>query len=163
MPTTPLTDAPLRRSGPRRRLALAAAAVAVGTAPWALAISGSAGATPAPTAPPPLTVLTHGPGTGPDTGGDYFITPTGDTGTYANGPEIVDGSGKVVWFHAVPAGLTASDFRAQTYHGHTVLTWWQGTGLGGLSNGTDYIDDPTADRSPRSTPATVRPPTGTSS
>jgi hypothetical protein len=45
----------------------------------------------------------------------------------------------VVWFHAVPEGDTASDFRTQTYEGQRVLTWWQGTGLGGLSSGTDYI------------------------
>ena len=37
------------------------------------------------------------------------------------------------------AGEEAADFRAQTYLGHPVLTWWQGTGLGGLSTGTDYI------------------------
>jgi Arylsulfotransferase (ASST) len=92
--------------------------------------------TPAPTAPPPVTSLVHGIG---NKEGDFFITPTGDTTTYANGPEIVDGSGKVVWFHAVPAGDTASDFREQTYQGKPVLTWWQGTGLGGVSDGEDVI------------------------
>jgi Arylsulfotransferase (ASST) len=45
-----------------------------------------------------------------------------------------------VWFHAVPTADTASDFRTQTYHGKPVLTWWQGTGLGGVSDGTDVID-----------------------
>lgn len=91
-----------------------------------------------PTAPPPITVLSQHavtPGT------DFFITPTGDTGSYANGPEIVDPSGKVVWFHAVPQGQTAGDFQVQTYRGRPVLTWWQGTGFGGLSSGTDYIYD----------------------
>jgi hypothetical protein len=92
--------------------------------------------TPAPTAPPPVTSLVHGIG---NKEGDFFITPTGDTTTYANGPEIVDGGGKVVWFHAVPAGDTASDFREQTYQGKPVLTWWQGTGLGGVSDGKDVI------------------------
>ena len=116
-------------------MALAAAAVAVGAAPLALASSGPAAAA-TPTAPPPLTILTHGASLG---GGDYFITPTGDTGTYANGPEIVNSRGDVIWFHAIPVGQTAADFRAQTYHGQTVLTWWQGTGFGGLSTGTDYI------------------------
>ncbi len=136
MHTTPSTGAPRKGSRGWKRLALAASAVAVGTAPLALALSGPASATPTPTAPPPLTILTHGTNLG---GGDYFITPTGDTGTYANGPEIVNSQGDVIWFHAIPAGQTASDFRAQTYHGQTVLTWWQGTGFGGLSNGTDYI------------------------
>ena len=54
-------------------------------------------------------------------------------------PEILDRHGNVVWFHAIPPGQTAADFRAQTYRGQPVLTWWQGTGFGGLSTGTDYI------------------------
>ncbi len=136
MHTTPSTDAPRRRPRGWKRLALAASAVAVGTAPLALALSGPASATPTPTAPPPLTILSHGTNLG---GGDYFITPTGDTSTYANGPEIVNSDGDVIWFHAIPVGQTAADFKAQTYRGQTVLTWWQGTGLGSLSSGTDYI------------------------
>jgi hypothetical protein len=89
-----------------------------------------------PTAPPPVTILTSSALVAP---GDIFITPTGDTSTYANGAEILDRSGNVVWFHAAPQGLTAADFRAQTYLGRPVLTFWQGTGLGGLASGTDYI------------------------
>ena len=89
-----------------------------------------------PTAPPPVTILTSARHIGR---GDIFITPTGGTSAYANGPEILDSHGKVVWFHAIPQGQTAADFRAQTYRGQRVLTWWQGTGLGGLSSGTDYI------------------------
>ena len=90
-----------------------------------------------PTAPPPVTVLSSSPFAAH--GGDFFITPTGGTSTYANGPEIVDSHGNVVWFHAVPQGLTAADFRVQRLYGQPVLTWWQGTGLGGLASGTDYI------------------------
>jgi hypothetical protein len=114
-----------------RRLALAGAALALGATP----LSASAGAL-AQTAPPPVTVLTQGQH-GPH--GDIFITPTGDTSTYSNGPEIINNQGQVVWFHAIPQGLTASDFRVQRYQGRPVLTWWQGTGLGTLSSGTDYI------------------------
>ena len=44
-----------------------------------------------------------------------------------------------VWFKSVPTGEEASDFRVQTYQGQPVLTCWQGTGLGGLASGTDYI------------------------
>jgi hypothetical protein len=90
----------------------------------------------APTSPPPVTILTSSPFIGQ---GDFFISPFGDQSTYANGPEIVNSQGDVVWFQAVPAGEEASDFRVQTYNGQPVLTWWQGTGLGGLSSGTDYI------------------------
>jgi hypothetical protein len=141
-----------------RRLALAVAAVMAGVIPYSLAGAAPAGAATAsgsaasgsaasgsaasgsavsgPTAPPPVTVLTHGAN---NDDGDIFITPTGDTTTYANGPEIINNQGQVIWFHAIPDGLTASDFRAQRYLGQPVLTWWQGTGLGGLSSGTDYI------------------------
>ena len=110
-------------------------AAAAATVAAALALAPAAtGATP--TAPPPVTILTSGGHVGR---GDIFITPTGDTATYANGPEILDRHGDVVWFHAIPPAQTAADFRAQTYRGQRVLTWWQGTGLGGLSSGTDYI------------------------
>ena len=46
-----------------------------------------AAAQAAPTAPPPVTILTS---TGAVGQGDIFITPTGDTTTYANGPEILE-------------------------------------------------------------------------
>jgi hypothetical protein len=114
---------------------LAAAALLVTAIPVSVAAAvGPAGASPL--GPPPVTVLTHGADNGR---GDIFISPYGDTATYANGPEILSTSGRVIWFHAVPAGQEAADFRTQTYRGQPVLTWWQGTGLGGLSTGTDYI------------------------
>ncbi len=134
------------RPVPLRRPAAALAAAALAAA--ALAAAGSAllasspasaatgSATPAPTAPPPVTILA---GSASKADGDIFISPFGDQATYANGPEILDHEGNVVWFHAVPAGQEAADFRTQTYDGQPVLTWWQGTGLGGLSSGTDYI------------------------
>jgi hypothetical protein len=104
----------------------------------AIALTGPATALAAtPTAPPPVSILTSSPFVAQ--GGDFFISPYGDASTYANGPEIVNSQGQVVWFQAVPAGEEASDFRVQTYEGQPVLTWWQGTGLGGLSSGTDYI------------------------
>ena len=113
----------------------AAALLAVG-APVAFAAVAAPAAEAAPTAPPPVSILTS---TGNIGQGDIFISPFGDTSTYANGPEILDSQGDVVWFQAVPAGEEASDFRTQTYDGQPVLTWWQGTGLGGQSSGTDYI------------------------
>jgi Arylsulfotransferase (ASST) len=137
MHNTSSSAAARHRPRPRRRsrLTLGAAALVVGVIPAALASAGPAAAA-APTAPPPITVLTA---EASNHDGDIFLTPTGDTTTYANGPEIIDSQGKVIWFHAVPEGQTAADFRTQTYRGRPVLTWWQGTGLGGLSAGTDYI------------------------
>jgi arylsulfotransferase ASST len=119
----------------RPRQAITAVISAIGVCAAGLVSSGAAIAD-APTAPPPLTVLTSSHQNG---GGDIFITPTGDATTYANGPEILSPDGNIVWFHAIPEGQTAADFRVQRYHGQRVLTWWQGTGLGGLSSGTDYV------------------------
>jgi hypothetical protein len=116
-----------------RRLAASVAATALAALAGGAAVASTALADP--TSPPPVTVLTHG-----DAGkGDFFVSPFGDATTYANGPEILDQNGNVVWFQPVPAGQEASDFRTQTYNGKPVLTWWQGTGLGGLAKGTDYI------------------------
>jgi Arylsulfotransferase (ASST) len=123
------TRAKLARRWRPLAAALAAASVA------ALATGASVASADTPTSPPPVTVLTHG-----NVGhGDFFVSPFGDQTTYANGPEILDQNGNVVWFKSVPAGQEASDFRTQTYEGRPVLTWWQGTGLGGLAQGTDYI------------------------
>jgi hypothetical protein len=110
----------------------------------AVAIAGAVPAASAATAkaastlkPPPVTVLTDTAGNG---GGDIFISPFGDSSTYANGAEILSPDGKkVIWFHPAPAGEEDADFRTQTYDGKPVLTFWQGTGLGGVSTGTDYI------------------------
>src|ERR1700733_10286029 len=116
------------------RISLASAAVLSGTVTALLVAAPFASA--APTAPPPLTFLTS---SGPVGHGDIFITPTGDTSTYANGPEILSPNGNVVWFHPIPQGDAAGDFRTQRYEGKPVLTFWVGTGFGGLSSGTDYI------------------------
>jgi hypothetical protein len=84
----------------------------------------------APDHAPPVTVLTQAADGG---NGDIFITPQGCG--YASGPEIMSNTGKVIWFHALPSGEFATDFRTQTYQGSPVLTWFQGKGL----SGTDYI------------------------
>jgi hypothetical protein len=115
---------------------IGAVTLVVGAALIAL-VGASAASAASPTSPPPVTILTSSPFVAH--GGDFFISPFGDASTYANGPEIIDSQGNVVWFKAVPAGEEASDFRVQSYNHQPVLTFWQGTGLGGLSNGTDYI------------------------
>ncbi len=100
-------------------------------------IAAPAASATTPTNPPPLTVLSQ---TGSLGDRDIFITPSGaGSTTYAGGPEILSPSGKVIWFDPAPAGLTSGDFRTQTYDGKPVLTFWEGTGFGGLSTGTDYI------------------------
>ncbi len=133
-----LTSTSAPRSGLQRRLQMLIGAVTIVIGAAAIALTGASSALAAtPTAPPPVSVLTSSPFVAQ--GGDFFVSPYGDATTYANGPEIVNSQGDVVWFKAVPAGEEASDFRVQSYEGQPVLTWWQGTGLGGLSSGTDYI------------------------
>jgi hypothetical protein len=135
MPQLEFPGTPRRELRRWRRALIAGATFIAAIVPTATVGIGVAVAV-TPTAPPPVSILSSSGSIGK---GDFFITPTGDTTTYANGPEILDGQGNVVWFQPVPQGLTASDFRTQTYLGQPVLTWWQGTGLGGLSSGTDYI------------------------
>ena len=138
MRTPSSSPAALARHPRWRRLALAVTVVVAGAIPYSVAAAGTAGAAvgTTPAAPPPVTILTPG---ADNNNGDIFIAPFGDQSTYANGPEIIDNQGNVIWFHPVPAGEEAADFRTQTYDGRPVLTWWQGTGLGGLASGTDYI------------------------
>jgi hypothetical protein len=126
---------PANTVAPRQRWRTLAAALTSITVTLALAATGVAAA--APTEPPPVTILSSQPGFGH--GQDFFITPTGDAATYAQGPEIIDTKGNVVWFHAAPAGLATTDFRTQKLRGQNVLTFWQGTEAGGVGNGTDYI------------------------
>jgi hypothetical protein len=84
--------------------------------------------------PPAVIVLKQG---ADNANGDIFITPSGGS---VGGPEIISNTGKVIWFHRLPAHELASDFRTQTYLGKPVLTWWQGPpDLGAVSGGTDYI------------------------
>ena len=87
---------------------------------------------------PPVTVTTNT--LGKRARGDIFVAPYGTSPTYTSGAEILSPDGKkVVWYHPAAAGSTIADFRTQTYRGKPVLTFWQGTGLGGLATGTDYI------------------------
>jgi hypothetical protein len=72
--------------------------------------------------PPPVRVLTPSHGTAP---GLLFIAPKGHVAQA--GPLILDGRGRVVWFHPLDTrGVT--DFRVQRYRGKPVLTWWRGKG-----------------------------------
>src|SRR5690349_19342045 len=125
-----------RASGWRRGKAphaVAAAAGAVIVLTGTACSTASSGAS-APAQAPAVTVLKQGANNG---NGDIFITPSGGK---VSGPEIISNTGKVIWFHRLPAHELASDFRTQTYQGKPVLTWWQGPpNLGAVSGGTDYL------------------------
>ncbi|MCL2582501.1 MAG: arylsulfotransferase family protein [Streptosporangiales bacterium] len=104
----------------------------------AASTAGAGSSTAAPALPlPPVSVQTD---KGGQQGGDIFVAPYGDASTYANGSEILSPDAKkTLWFHQAPSGDEDADFRTQAYDGKPVLTFWEGTGLGGVSTGTDYI------------------------
>jgi hypothetical protein len=84
--------------------------------------------------PPALTVRHHGK----IAAGELFIAPSSGPGQ--RGTMIVDASGEILWFHpTVPR--TAMNFRAATYRGKPVLTWWEGKSSNGLGTGTHVILD----------------------
>lgn len=56
--------------------------------------------------------------------GDIFFG--SNEGTAAWGPTILNEKGQLVWFHEVPAGDHAMDFKVAEYEGKPVLVWWQG-------------------------------------
>lgn len=58
-----------------------------------------------------------------------------------DGPLILDDQGDVVWFKPQPRGRPASDLRAGTYHGRSVLTYWEGRFAIGWGYGEGVIVD----------------------
>src|SRR5689334_12557223 len=140
-----------RRREPLHRGAFVLAALAA-MAAAALVVAGDFGNSGAATAsaapgvpdlrPPQITVLHHAAGLAP---GFIFVGAkdrSPSPGEQA-GPLIVDDLGRPVWFRPLPPGLVASDVRVQRYLGQPVLTWWQGTTLGGAGHGhgEDLIAD----------------------
>ena len=77
--------------------------------------------------PPAVRVLESRRGTSP---GYIFLAPKKDpdeTGPGQDGPMIVDNDGQPVWFRPAPPGEPDTmDFKAQSYRGRPVLTWWEG-------------------------------------
>jgi hypothetical protein len=91
--------------------------------------------------PPVVHVLKNGRGTAP---GYVFLAPKKDPdeeGPGQDGPMIVDNLGDPVWFRPAPPGKPdVMNFRAQTYKGRPVLTWWGGV-HGGFGEGEYVIFD----------------------
>ncbi len=84
--------------------------------------------------PPQISVLHRAPGLGPGLIVLGAKNRSPGSGEQA-GPLIVDDTGRPVWFRPLPPGQVASDVRVQRYQGRPVLTWWQGTTLGGAGHG----------------------------
>ncbi len=87
---------------------------------------------------PPMLQVTKLPTKAAAPGG-IFVAP--QAGPVQRGPEILGPYGGLVWWKTVPNGETATDFKAQTYRGRPVLTWWQGTINGGVGTGQDEVYD----------------------
>jgi hypothetical protein len=123
-----------------RRLSVAAAALAAAAVVVPAAASAATSTGPTPSVAP-LTVLSGGAARG----GDIFLTPTANTpaaqALYANGAEILSPAGRPLWFHQAAPGTVDADLRPQRLDGRRVLTFWEGTNFGGLSDGTDYVYD----------------------
>ncbi|HYM58342.1 MAG TPA: arylsulfotransferase family protein [Solirubrobacteraceae bacterium] len=81
---------------------------------------------------PPL--VTVSPGSRP-TAGSVFLSPKAKNDTKQAGPMIVDNAGRPIWFQPLPGVRAATDFRAQTFKGKPVLTYWQGTSSFGIGTG----------------------------
>jgi hypothetical protein len=79
----------------------------------------------------------------PGRGAGYvFLAPK--RGVVQTGPMILDSSGRLVWFRPLDTqGVT--DFRAQTYGGRPVLTWWRGKAVDGVGDGYYVIADDSYD------------------
>jgi Arylsulfotransferase (ASST) len=72
--------------------------------------------------------------------GLVFLTP--NNGMAPDGLLITDNAGKPIWIRP-DTGSHAADFRAATYKGQPVLTWWEGATNGGYGSGQFVIADET--------------------
>ena len=88
--------------------------------------------------PSTVTITTPAqPGAAP---GDLLLAPYQGDG--AAGPMITDQLGHLVWFHPLPAGLTATNLQVEQFEGKPDLVWWQGRIVQvGFGQGEDVIYD----------------------
>jgi hypothetical protein len=85
--------------------------------------------------PPVIDVLTHASGVTP---GYVFAAPSSGPGQ--RGVMMFDDTGELVYFHPTKP-VTGMNFRAASYRGRPVLTWWEGKTEHGLGEGTHVILD----------------------
>lgn len=85
--------------------------------------------------PPKVTVTASSPAASP---GQVLLAPYGGPGQA--GPMILDSSGGLVWFKALPRYTSATNLKVQEYEGKPVLTWWQGDiNVHGFGTGEDVL------------------------
>jgi hypothetical protein len=78
---------------------------------------------------------------GPTAPGLLFLSPKSKKDQKKAGPMIADNAGQPIWFDPLPGIQAATDFRAQTYKGKPVLTYWQGTSRQGIGVGQMVVRD----------------------
>ena len=88
--------------------------------------------------PPFVTVTQSRPGAAP---GYLFLSPKSKRDEKQAGPLIADNRGQPIWFDPQGGITAATDFRAQTYKGKPVLTYWRGTSRQGIGTGELVILD----------------------
>jgi hypothetical protein len=72
--------------------------------------------------------------------GDLFLAAYA-TSNGPGGPLIFDSTGRLVWFKALPAKVSAANLQVQQYRDNSVLTWWQGHVLPqGFGEGEEIIE-----------------------
>lgn len=77
-------------------------------------------------------------GTDTDTASGPILLDAQNSGQ--NGVYIINGRGRLLWYHPIPRADQAYGLREQSYHGHPVLTYWQGViDRGGRGQGQDLI------------------------
>ncbi|HEX8075163.1 MAG TPA: arylsulfotransferase family protein [Thermoleophilaceae bacterium] len=86
--------------------------------------------------PPAVRIERRTPGAAP---GSIFLAPK--SGPNQAGPMIVDGDGRLVWFHPLPPHVLAYNFGVQRYRGQRVLTWWEGRVAHGRGRGQGIVAD----------------------
>jgi hypothetical protein len=86
--------------------------------------------------PPIVSVLHHKRGATAD--GLIFMAPLAGPGE--RGTMLVDDAGEIVYFHSTKP-VVGLNFRAATYRGKPVLTWWEGKTEKGLGDGTHVVLD----------------------
>ena len=89
-------------------------------------------------APPFVTVS---PGARPTAPGLLFLSPKSKKDQKQAGPMIADNTGQPIWFLPLPGIRAATDFRAQTFKGRPVLSYWQGTSRQGIGVGEIVVLD----------------------
>jgi hypothetical protein len=93
----------------------------------------------APALTPSTVTITTPAGAGA-AAGYLMLAPYQGQGT--PGPMIADQQGGLVWFHPLPAGMTATNLTVTGYEGQPALEWWQGRVLKlGFGQGEDVIYD----------------------